>query len=97
MDATFTLFRRIVRRAIWYEAHRSHAYQHATRRWGHLRVTLAVNVINVIWLLPIAYISNIHRHWGILLAVLAYLPLVVLVSKLGAGKDMNIESFSATE
>ena len=89
VDATFTLVRRIIRRAKWYEAHRSHAYQHAARRWGHLRVTIAVSVINVTWLLPIAYLSNIHREWGIGFAILALTPLVVLVSVLGAGKEMK--------
>ena len=89
VDATFTLIRRIICRAKWYEAHRSHAYQHAAMRWGHLRVTIAVSVINVTWLLPIAYLSNIHREWGIGFAILALTPLVVLVSVLGAGKEMK--------
>ena len=89
VDATFTLMKRIARRAKWYEAHRTHAYQHAARRWGHLRVTVAVSLINVIWLLPIAYLSNIHRDWGALFIVLAFSPLVVLVSILGAGKEID--------
>jgi Fuc2NAc and GlcNAc transferase len=41
-DATFTLLRRMVRGRAFYEAHRSHAYQHAARRFGHRAVTLAV-------------------------------------------------------
>jgi Fuc2NAc and GlcNAc transferase len=89
VDATFTLFMRIYKRAIWYEAHRSHAYQHAARKWGHLRVTLIVCLINVMWLLPIAFISNSHRDWGFLLTLLAFLPIVVLVSILGAGKETS--------
>lgn len=89
VDATFTLIRRIIQRRKWYEAHRSHAYQHAARRWGHLRVTVAVSLLNVMWLLPIAYISNIHREFGPILTVLAFLPLVVLVLLLRAGKDMR--------
>ena len=87
VDATFTLLMRIYNREIWYEAHRSHAYQHAANRWGHLRVTLIVSLINVMWLLPIAYISNSHREWGLVLTLLAFLPIVVLVSMLGAGRE----------
>jgi Fuc2NAc and GlcNAc transferase len=40
VDATFTLFRRLLRGEKVYEAHRSHAYQFASRRFGkHLPVT----------------------------------------------------------
>jgi len=89
IDATFTLLRRIFRRALWYEAHRSHAYQHAAHKWGHLRVTVVVSIINIAWLLPIAYFSNIYRHWGAELALVALTPIVVLVFLLGAGKELN--------
>lgn len=89
VDTTFTLFRRIIQREAWYEAHRSHAYQHAAKKWGHARVTLAVNLINLLWLLPIAYLSHVQRDWGLALTVLAFSPLVVLVLILGAGKKMN--------
>src|SRR5690606_30192313 len=42
VDATFTLLRRLLRGEKVYEAHRSHAYQYASRRFGrHLPVTLA--------------------------------------------------------
>jgi Fuc2NAc and GlcNAc transferase len=54
VDATWTLVVRLMRGEKVYEAHRSHAYQHAARRFGgHGRVTLAVAVINVGWLLPV--------------------------------------------
>lgn len=89
VDATFTLLRRFIHRKKWYEAHRSHAYQHAAQKWGHLRVTIAVSLINIVWLLPIAYFSNSHRAWGAVLTVLAYLPLLVLVFILRAGKEMK--------
>jgi Fuc2NAc and GlcNAc transferase len=87
VDATFTLLRRFIRRRKWYEAHRTHAYQHAARRWGHMRVTVAVSIINVAWLLPIAYYSNMHRDLGPLFALLALSPLVVLVFVLEAGLE----------
>src|SRR3546814_4769426 len=48
-----TLIRRLVRGEKVYEAHRSHAYQFASRQYGrHLSVTLAVAAINLFWLLP---------------------------------------------
>jgi len=89
VDATFTLLRRILRKAVWYEAHRTHAYQHAAQRWGHVKVTICVTLINIIWLLPIAYFSNTHRSWGPGFVLLALTPLIVLVFLLRAGKEID--------
>ena len=55
VDATWTLIRRLLRGDKVHEAHRSHAYQYASRHYGsHRTVTLAVLLINIGWLLPIA-------------------------------------------
>lgn len=87
VDATYTLLHRILNRAAWYEAHRSHAYQHAAMRWGHLKVTVVVSLINFLWLLPIAYLANIHRALGGELTLLALFPLVLMAFNLRAGKE----------
>lgn len=87
VDATWTLARRLLRRERVYEAHRSHAYQHATRRAGrHLPVTLGVAAINVFWLLPLAVLVALSAIpvWAGLL--LAYVPLCILAARLGAGR-----------
>jgi Fuc2NAc and GlcNAc transferase len=86
VDATFTLFRRLLRGDKVYEAHRSHAYQFASRRFGkHLPVTIAVGVINVFWLLPIALCVTRFGLDGALGVVLAYAPLLALAIKFRAG------------
>ena len=85
VDATFTLFRRLLRGDKVYEAHRSHAYQYASRHFGrHLPVTLAVLAINFFWLLPIALwvVSGGEGLFGLLLA---YTPLVILAIRFRAG------------
>ncbi|WP_223472945.1 MULTISPECIES: MraY family glycosyltransferase [unclassified Pseudomonas] len=86
VDATLTLFRRLLRGDKVYEAHRSHAYQFASRRYGnHLPVTVAVGLINVFWLLPIA-LGVIHYGMdGSLGMILAYAPLLMLAIKFRAG------------
>ncbi|MEO4046292.1 glycosyltransferase family 4 protein [Pseudomonas sp. CAU 1711] len=85
VDASVTLMRRFMRGERVYQAHRSHAYQHAARRFGrHLPVSLGVAAINLGWLMPLA----IWVVWGgaIWLAVpLAYAPLVCLVLRYRAG------------
>lgn len=88
VDATVTLSRRAARGARVHEAHRSHAYQHLARRWGsHLKVTLAVNAINLCWLLPFAFLASVRPRWDIASTALALLPLVVVALLVGAGVD----------
>ncbi|MBH3339233.1 glycosyltransferase family 4 protein [Pseudomonas mendocina] len=88
VDATWTLLHRLFRRERIYEAHRSHAYQFASRKFKqHLPVTLGVLAINLLWLLPVAVLvaqGSIDGIWGLLLA---YAPLGVLAWYFGAGAD----------
>lgn len=87
VDATFTLIRRLVRGDKVYEAHRSHAYQFASRRCGkHLPVTLAVATLNLFWLLPIAMCVVLLELDGALGVVIAYIPLIALALKFQAGE-----------
>lgn len=87
VDATFTLLRRLLRGDKVYEAHRSHAYQYASRQCGaHRPVTLAVLVINLVWLLPIALAVGVWHLDGLLGVVIAYVPLIVLAVKFKAGE-----------
>ncbi|MGE8484131.1 MAG: MraY family glycosyltransferase [Pseudomonas sp.] len=91
VDATFTLLRRLLRGDKVYEAHRSHAYQYASRQHGrHLPVTTAVAVINVFWLLPIALGVTIFGLDGGLGVVVAYIPLVLIAVKYHAG-DVDMD------
>jgi Fuc2NAc and GlcNAc transferase len=87
VDATLTLLVRVLRRERWYEAHRTHAYQHAVRRWGsHGRVTVAVLIINVLWLWPLAWLVSQIQPLGVILTTLALTPLAALCLWLGAGQ-----------
>lgn len=87
VDATFTLIRRLIRGERVYEAHRSHAYQRASRRYGsHLRVSLAVTAINVLWLMPLALLVALGQVSGLLALIVAYAPLVLVVAHQGAGR-----------
>lgn len=87
VDATVTLLRRLLQGDKVYQAHRSHAYQYASRRYGrHLPVTLAVAAINVFWLFPIALCVAVFGLDGALAVLLAYTPLVILAFRFYAGK-----------
>lgn len=90
VDATFTLLRRMLRREKWYNAHRSHAYQHAALRYGrHRPVTMAVMAINLCWLLPLSFLCVILPGFDVPLTILAYLPLLGLVVKFNAGGETS--------
>ena len=87
VDATLTLLRRLRRGERVYQAHRSHAYQHLARRWGsHLRVTVAVLMVNVGWLLPCAALAAWHPAYAAVVAALAFVPLVALARAGGSGR-----------
>lgn len=86
VDATTTLIRRVRRGERFSEAHRTHAYQYASRLLGaHRPVTLAVGLINVAWLFPIA--AAVARGWldGVAGVALAYAPLLWLAFRHKAG------------
>lgn len=88
VDATFTVVRRFVRGEKVHEAHRSHAYQFASRLYSsHKKVTLSVLGINVLWLAPIAYLIVSKAINGSLGLIIAYTPLVILAIKFNAGAE----------
>ncbi|AZF31110.1 Undecaprenyl-phosphate alpha-N-acetylglucosaminyl 1-phosphate transferase [Pseudomonas sp. R4-35-07] len=91
VDATLTLLRRLVRGEKVYEAHRSHAYQYASRIFNaHIPVTLCIIVINFIWLFPIALLVAFDRLDGAAGLLIAYTPLIILALKFKAGiKEVN--------
>jgi Fuc2NAc and GlcNAc transferase len=87
VDATVTLIRRFVRGERVHEAHRSHAYQQAARRLGsHAPVSIAFGGINLLWLLPISAMVVLGQLDGSIGVVIAYIPLVWLAVREGAGE-----------
>jgi Fuc2NAc and GlcNAc transferase len=79
VDSTVTLAGRMRAGLVWYHAHRSHAYQQAALRLNsHGKVVLAVALINIGWLLPLAWLTTVYGDWGLLLTFVAWLPLYVL-------------------
>jgi Fuc2NAc and GlcNAc transferase len=86
VDATVTLCRRLVRGDPIYKAHRLHAYQHASRRFGsHAKVSTTVAVINLAWLWPIAFAVGTGVLSGPIGLAVAYAPLAVLAVVFKAG------------
>jgi Fuc2NAc and GlcNAc transferase len=79
VDATSTLLTRMRSGLVWYHAHRSHAYQCAARRYGnHGTVVIAVSLIIVVWLLPLAWLTTRYETWGLLVVLIAWTPLYLI-------------------
>lgn len=95
-DATVTIVRRLQLRERLTEAHRRHAYQRLSRRWqSHRKATGLFIAINVLWLLPCAWLAG-DRFGGLFVAILAYTPLVAFVIRVGAGRPEEQLSSRAT-
>lgn len=87
VDASLTLLRRLLSGQPIMEAHRSHAYQWASRRYqSHKRVSLAVVLINGLWLLPIALGVGLGYLSGVIGLIIGYMPILLLAWRLKAGK-----------
>ncbi len=86
VDATFTLFRKILCGGKWHEAHRSHSYQIISRYYNsHQKITVGILILNVIWLFPIAFLASIYQFYAPILTIIALAPLLFIAYKVGAG------------
>jgi Fuc2NAc and GlcNAc transferase len=87
VDATITLMRRWARRERVYEAHRTHAYQWLARRWGsHKRVTVAIVIVNFVWLLPSALLAARYPAAAGWITCAALAVVAILTVACGAGR-----------
>lgn len=85
-DATYTLGVRILTRQRFFEAHRLHTFQKLALRWkSHKKVTVAFLIVDIAWLLPLAYLSLSSRALAPLLTAIAYVPLLAIAALTGAG------------
>lgn len=84
-DASVTLIRRLLHGEKPWHAHRQHAYQLLSRRWGHRNVTLLYTLLGLVWALPLAGLATALPHWQWQSVVIAYSPLVALALWAKAG------------
>jgi Fuc2NAc and GlcNAc transferase len=85
-DATLTLLRRALSGEKVYDAHRTHAYQRLSRRWGsHSKVVMASLIVNLFWLLPLGLLAQSFPTISAWIAGIAFVPLVCLIYWARAG------------
>lgn len=92
-DGSATLLRRLWQREPIHLPHRRHAYQQLTARFGrHAPVTLGYLAIDLLVLLPLAWLAGLVPAYGAALALAALLVLIFLAWALGAGAPLQSNS-----
>jgi len=82
-DASWTLVWRIATGQPFTQPHRLHAYQRLSRYWdSHLAVDMLLLAVNALWLLPLAWAVQVQPDYGVILVILAYLPLLWGMAKI---------------
>src|SRR2546429_446273 len=90
VDATVTLTRRLLRNERVHETHRSHTYQWLARRWrSHRKVTGAVLMVNVIWLLRCAVFANRRPSLAAATVIFAFAPLLLVAIATSGRREAN--------
>jgi Fuc2NAc and GlcNAc transferase len=83
-DASWTLLWRMATGQRFTQPHRLHAYQRLSRHWNsHLKVDMLLLAISVLWLFPIALAVLAWPDHALFMVILAYLPLVSGMAKIG--------------
>jgi len=76
VDATLTLFARVLSGEQWYTAHTQHVYQRLIiRGWSHRQVLIAYQAVNVILVLPAIVLVEMYPQYAMVTAGLALILL----------------------
>ena len=83
----------ILRNERVHEPHRSRAYQWLARRWGsHSKVTCAVLIVNVLWLLPCTVFATRRPGLAAATVVFALASLVLVAIATSGRREANDRS-----
>ena len=89
-DSLTTLGRRILRGERFWEGHKRHAYQALQRRFGsHRTATLLYVAVNVVVLLPLAWLAGRYPDWAMSLTLATFAVLVPAMLLAGAGAPLE--------
>ena len=89
-DASYTLLVRIVTKKNILKPHLTHAFHIISRKKSQLFTVKIMIIINLLWIFPLALMSNLFSNYNIIITFIAYLPLVFYLIKIGAGLENNI-------
>ena len=88
VDSTYTLFFRILSGKKFYEAHSEHLYQKIARSFNsHIKTSVLIMIINLVWLMPIAFLITFQKIEGIFGVILDYITLILACYSYNAVKQ----------
>ena len=89
-DSSYTLLVRMVTKRNIMHAHLTHAFHLITiKKNSHLFTIRWMMIVNIIWIFPLALLSNTYMSYNIIITIVAYLPLLFYLIKIGAGLEQN--------
>lgn len=89
-DSLTTLARRALNREPVWEAHKRHAYQALQRRFGsHRKVTLFYLGVNIVVLLPLAWLAGRYPDWTMPIVLAVFAVLIPVMLRAGAGAKLE--------
>lgn len=89
-DSLTTLARRALNREPVWEAHKRHAYQALQRRFGsHRKVTLLYLGVNIVVLLPLAWLAGRYPDWTMPIVLAVFAVLIPVMLRAGAGAKLE--------
>lgn len=81
-DTVCTFFVRLIIFKNWYSPHKSHPYQQLTRLLNsQTKVLIIINVINIAYLFPLAYLSQTFPYLNAFFLFMAYTPTIIFSLK----------------
>ncbi|MBH32597.1 MAG: hypothetical protein CMD90_02985 [Gammaproteobacteria bacterium] len=87
-DSSYTLFVRIVTKKNITIPHTSHAFQKLAYREKTHAVPLRLMLItNLLWVLPMAILSNLLLNYNVIITLLTYVPIIFYMLYIGAGLE----------
>ena len=89
-DSSYTLFLRIVTKKDITKPHLTHAFHLLTMNSNsQLFVTNRMIFCNIIWVLPMAILSNHFMSYNVVITFVAYLPMIIYLIRIGAGLEYD--------
>ena len=87
-DSSYTLLVRVATKRNIFKPHLTHAFHKMTiKENSHLFTVKMMILINLFWVFPMSLLSNIYSDYHVVVAIAAYLPLLFILIKIGAGLE----------
>ncbi|MBF0265330.1 MAG: glycosyltransferase family 4 protein [Gammaproteobacteria bacterium] len=81
-DSTYTLWIRFIKGEKIFESHNSHVYQILSRKYGHKPVSLSIALLNLFFLLPLAYAAQVSEAFRYVILLTAYIPILFFIQNI---------------